>query len=370
MKIAILSPLKTDKAETFVQNHIAHLPFDKVVIYGGNYPNYANEYNMSVAELRLFRFFKKVKRKLNLPVQRLEAYRLEKILKQEKVQVVFAEYLITGAETVAVCKKLQIPIVAIALGYDISMNHILEAYSDKYRQLFQYASAILVVSEHMRHNLIGLGCANEKIHYTPAGPDASFFEVKPHFKSAQIVAVGRFVDKKAPHLTLLAFQKVVLKVPEARLVMAGDGPLLNVCKDLVQALALTDKVDFVGKITPETHRNLLETSTVFVQHSKVAETGDSEGTPVAILEASAAGLPVVSTIHAGIPYVVKDGETGYLVAENDVEAMAEKIIVLLADKNKAIAFGKKGRAYVQSNFTLAHHIAQIAKHLEKAVDNS
>lgn len=369
MKIAVLSPLKTEQAETFVQNHIAHLPFNKVVIYGGNFPNYANGYTMSGAELRLFRFIKRIKSKLNLPVKRLEAYRLEKILKKEKVQVVFAEYLITGAETVAVCQKLQIPMVAIALGYDISVHHILDNYALKYKELFKYASAILVVSEHMQENLNRLGCSNEKIHFTPAGPDASFFEVKPHFRSPQIVAVGRFVDKKAPHLTLLAFKKVAAKIPDAHLVMAGDGPLLNACKDLVQALGLTNKVNFVGRINPIEHRNLLEASTVFVQHSKTAETGDSEGTPVAILEASAAGLPVVSTLHAGIPQVVIDGETGYLVAENDVEAMAESIIALLADKKKAKAFGEKGRAYVQANFTLEHHIEQIANHLKEAAEN-
>lgn len=367
MKIAILTPSKQEETETFIQNHISQLPFEKVVIYGGTFPYLTNHHQPTIAQKRKFKLVQFLKKKLGFKNQKFEAFHLLKILKEEKVELVFAEYLITGAETLEVCKQLNIPIVAIALGYDISMNQIIESYKERYKALFNYAAKILVVSEHMKVNLKALNCPVEKIVFSPAAPDKSFFKVIPFFASKQIAAVGRFVDKKAPHLTILAFHKVLFIVPDAALVMAGDGPLLNACKDLVTALKIENSVHFIGRITPEQHRELLGQSVLFVQHSKVAANGDSEGTPVAILEASAAGLPIVSTFHAGIPKVVLNEQTGFLVAENDTEAMAGKIIQLLENIELAKEFGNKGRQYVKENFTLEKHINVISKCINAAV---
>jgi len=355
MKVAILSPKKYEEAETFIQNHIKNLPFDCVVIYGGSYPYITENHLPTTTSKRVHQ----LKSKLGLTSLSYKESQLERILKEEKVEIVFAEYLFTGAETVEVCKSLNIPIIAIALGYEISMYRMLEKYQEKYKTLFQYAKNILVVSEHMRENIEKLGCDSEKIVYSPAGPASDFFEISPSFSNKQVLAIGRFVDKKAPHLSILAFKKVLEEVPEATLVMAGDGPLLNACKDLVKAFEIENSVNFVGRIDREQHKKLLKESILFVQHSKVAETGDSEGTPVAILEASAAGLPIVSTIHAGIPDVVLEGKTGFLVPENDVDLMAERMIFILKDLAKAKEFGENGRFFVKENFTLKKHIVVI-----------
>ena len=367
MKIAIFTPLKKEEAETFIQNHISNLPFEKVVVYGGNFPhlaaNHLPNYTLRL-QFRILRFFKKL---FGIKIERYETFQLTKILKKEKVDIVFAEYLITGAETLEVLKKMKIPIVAIALGYEISMHHMIERYASKYRELFRYAKNILVVSRHMQINLEKLGCSKEKIIYSPAGPASDFFEINPSFLNNQVLAIGRFVDKKAPHLSILAFKKVVDKIPNAILVMAGDGYLLNACKDLVRVLDIEDSVKFVGRINREQHKLLLKESSLFIQHSKVADDGDSEGTPVAILEASAAGLPIVSTLHAGIPDVVIDGKTGFLVSENNVELMSEKIRYLLNNKEEAIEFGRKGKEFVKDNFSLDTHIKTIEKYINQCV---
>jgi len=360
MKIAILSPVKYEDAETFVQNHIMHLPFEVVVIYGGSFPFIGKNHLPTNKSQRLHR----LKKKIGISKDTYRESRLKEILTIEKIDAVFAEYLITGAEVVNVCKSLKVPLYTIALGYEISNYQIIEKYKTKYRELFQYAEKIFIVSQHMRKNLTLLNCPTEKIIYSPAGPASDFFEIHPSYTKKQVLAVGRFVDKKAPHLSILAFKKVVEQIPDAVLVMAGDGPLLNACKDLGKAIDIEDSVKFVGKIDRDQHKVLLKESTVFIQHSKVADNGDSEGTPVAILEASAAGLPIVSTLHAGIPDVVIDSKTGFLVLENDVDLMAKKIIELLQDKEKAIEFGRNGRKYVRENFSLRKHIETISKLIE------
>ena len=360
MKIAILSPQDSTQAETFIKNHITHLPFDKIVVYGGNFPYLTAVDQPSVWESRFFKIKNKVKRAFGKKIETFRAYHLKKVLKKHGIDLVFAEYLSTGAEVLEVCKSLHIPIVAIGLGYEISQYNIIEQYKSKYKALFQYAKNILVVSNHMKTNLLALECPEDKIVYSPASPSEDFFELIPDFSNQYALAVGRFVDKKAPELTIKAFSKVLQKVPDARLIMAGDGPLLETCETLVSSLGLKDSVIFKGRITKDQHKILLKTSYMFVQHSRIAKNGDSEGTPVAILEASAAGLPVVSTIHAGIPSVVKNEKTGFLVAENNIEAMAEKMIVLFQNKELAKQFGDEGKAFVRANFTLKNHIETIS----------
>jgi len=365
MKIAILSPRKYEEAETFIRNHIDNLPFEKVVIYGGSLPYLSKNHIPTFFQKGRFWVKNYIRKKLGLKLESYHEHCLRKILINEKIDAVFSEYLITGGNAVTVCEKLKIPLHTIALGYEISIYEVMNANKRKYKQLFNYANSIFVVSQHMKKNLLKLGCPSNKIIFTPAGPKKDFFKISPSFNSLQVLAIGRFVDKKAPHLTILAFDKVIEEIPNAKLVMAGDGQLLSACKDLVIALKLKEFVEFIGIITPEKHRELLANSRLFVQHSKIAENGDSEGTPVAILEASAAGLPIVSTVHAGIPNVVINGETGYLVNENDVDQMANKIIELLKDKNKAILFGRKGKEFVENNFSLENHINTLSLNIGK-----
>jgi colanic acid/amylovoran biosynthesis glycosyltransferase len=360
MKIAILSPKKFSQAETFIQNHINYLPFEKIVIYGGDFPYLTDAKRPSVLKSSWFKLVSKVKKMFGRETQIFRAYHLTKILEKHQVELVFAEYLITGAEVLEVCKSLKLPIITIALGYEISQYDIIKKYNSKYKVLFQYSKYILVVSEHMKKNLLALDCPDEKIVYSPASPSQDFFDLKPHFSNLNIVAVGRFVDKKAPQLTIKAFSQVLKEIPEVKLIFAGDGPLLEECKELTSKLNIDGSIVFKGRITIKQHKELLEDAYMFVQHSRIAANGDSEGTPVAILEASAAGLPVISTCHAGISNIVKHNETGFLVEENDVEDMALKMLKLVKNKELASQFGGQGKNYVKANFTLESHIKTIS----------
>lgn len=363
MKIAVLSPSKFEEAPTFIQNHITNLPFEVITIHGGDFPHLTENQNHVNASKPYFKWSNRIRKALKLKPVSFEKYNLTKILKEEKVDFVFAEFLHSGALVVEVCKELKIPLSAIALGYEVSRYAMLETYREKYKSLFQYAKTIFIVSQHMQPVIEKLGCPTTKIVYTPAGAATEFINLTPWFKSNQLLCVGRFVDKKAPHLTILAFKKVLEFNPNAVLVMAGDGPLLKICKDIVKAFKMNNAVCFMGRITQEQHLELIRNSIGFVQHSRIADDGDSEGTPVAILEASAAGLPVVSTIHAGIPNTIINGETGFLVSENDVDTMAEKMLWVLQNITLAQEMGAKGKIFVSENFTLKQHVETITKHL-------
>ena len=370
IKIAILTPNDALNAETFIKNHINHLPFEKVIIYGGNFPYISDATNPDFFKKAIFIFENKLRVFFGLKSKSYKAYCLKHILEKEKVDLVFCEYLVTGAETLETIKGLNLPLIATALGYDISQYKVLEIFKDKYISLFKYATNIVVVSNHMRTNLKVFNCPEEKITYSPASPNKDFFNLKPIFNNQQLLAVGRFVEKKAPLLLIKVFALVSEEIPEAVLVMAGDGPLLLASKKLVHDYKLKDKVIFKGRISSQEHQELLKESCVFVQHSRLATDGDSEGTPVAILEASAAGLPVVSTIHAGIPDVVLHDKTGLLSNEGDIEAMSNNIVSLLKSPQKAAMLGENGKTFVSKNFSLAKHISKLSQLIESSVDKN
>jgi colanic acid/amylovoran biosynthesis glycosyltransferase len=181
----------------------------------------------------------------------------------------------------------------------------------------------------------------------------------PEHAPATFLAVGRFVEKKAPLLTLAAFASVWRRYPDARLRMIGSGKLLEACRDLACGLGIGEAVEFVGTQPNDVVAAEMMRVRGFVQHSLVAADGNSEGMPVAILEAGASGLPVVSTRHAGIPEVVDDGTTGFLVDERDVEGMAERMERLLAEPALAGELGRSARRRIEEHFSIESSIARL-----------
>jgi glycosyltransferase involved in cell wall biosynthesis len=126
---------------------------------------------------------------------------------------------------------------------------------------------------------------------------------------------------------------------------------------LARTWGIESKISFPGAMRHEQSRPLYAQACCFVQHSVTTSGGDVEGTPVAILEAGAAGLPVVSTRHAGIVDEVVHGKTGYLVEERDVVGMKNHLCTLLKDKALCRTLGENARGHIRTNFGLDRHIA-------------
>lgn len=351
--LAIFSPAQNTYSETFIQAH-KKLPFGIKFYYNGYLPTQLEGQKSLIKFSIKERIEKKIKRNFNL-----QQYALLYSLKREKVDCVLAEYGPTACESLEIIKFLSLPLVVHFHGYDASIKTILEKYEEAYKKVFNYARAVIAVSNKMKQALIELGCPAGKIVVSACGPDSDFFNIKPTYSGQQFISLGRFVHKKAPYLTILAFKKVVEKFPGAKLIMVGDGELLGVCKNVSIALNLENNIEFKGVQNPKEIRNLLQESIAFVQHSIIAENGDSEGTPVSVLEAQAAALPVISTFHAGIPDVVANNETGFIVKEGDVEEMANFMIKVLEDKKLAAQLGQAGRERTKKYFSQEKHLKQI-----------
>lgn len=283
---------------------------------------------------------------------------------------VLAEYGTTGAATVEACKLFGIPLIVHFHGCDAHERSILAEYGEKYPRMFAQAAAIIAVSRSMQRQLISLGAPADKVHYNPCGIDCSAFGgAEPGNAPPLFIAVGRFVEKKAPEVTLKAFSQVQRKFPHAELRMIGDGPLFEQCKALASSLGIANAVTFLGAQPHAVVQAEMRQARCFLQHSVEAPSGDCEGTPLGILEAGASGLPVVATRHAGIPDVVIEGETGFLVNEHDIDGMAAHMLRLLEDPMLAARMGQAARTHIITNFSQQQSLDKLWTIVESSINS-
>jgi glycosyltransferase involved in cell wall biosynthesis len=292
----------------------------------------------------------------------MKAFRLSRAV------AVLAEYGPAGVHVSEACRRLGIPLVVHFHGYDASRLDVLQAHLQNYPRLFNQAAAIIAVSRAMQSRIISLGADPLKVHNNPCGVDCEMFSCgDPGSAPPSLLAVGRFVEKKAPHLTLLAFAEARRQCRDARLRMIGTGPLWGPCRDLAIALGLGDSVTFLGAQAHSVVQKEMGHARAFIQHSVESSSGECEGTPVALLEAGASGLPVLSTYHAGIPDVVIHGETGYLVAERDVSGMAEYMVKVLQQSSIAQQLGQAARRRIEARFRMETSIQQLWAIIESCI---
>jgi len=361
------------QSETFVRAHQEHLPFpvDCIGIEAWDKPELHTPEGRLFPRGPLSGFLRKVSHErvreaLNQSFRR----KLTAHLKRGRYDCVLAEYGTTGAVVAASCTSAGVPLVVHFHGFDAHVHSVVEEMREKYTSLFRTSAAIVVVSETMRDALAALGCAEDKLHIVPCGVDVEKFRPAPTHstgleKPFQFFFVGRFVNKKAPVHLLLAF-KECLRTADARLVMAGDGPLLEVAREVATALGISDKVSFPGGVAHDRVQQFLQESNAYVQHSIQAASGDCEGSPVAVVEAAAAGLPVISTRHTGIRQSVVEGDTGFLVDEGAVEEMGQKMASLVRDRGLARRLGAAGREHARRHYSLEVTTSALAVVLRQA----
>jgi len=366
LKILIATPGLNKPMGPFVRNYIEKLPFEKVVLFGGFVPYFY--LNTSLKKQKITRYLFTILSLMNQKrLEKIIKKRFKKILLKEKIDCVVADYLNTGGAVKSICEELNIPIVSNVLGYEINKKDVLDGNEENYSNLANYKSFVIPVAKNMIPKLKNFGFKNEQIIYSPIGASEDFFKIAPAYNAFQFLAIGRFTATKAPQISIKAFSKVLKKFPQAKLVFAGHGELFEDCKQLIEDINIGESIELVGWINQQEQLELLRKSTIFIQHSVTAANGDAEGTPVAIIEASAAGLPVVSTKHSGIVDTIIDGKTGFLVEEYDVDSMAEKMIFLLENQTIIKEFGQSGKEFIRQNFSLNKHLDDVTKTILKAV---
>jgi len=351
--VCIISPNAQAYSETFIRAHIERLPATVKMLYGGWFPTYTEDGSPLLSSHVGPRIVRACARRvLRWPPEYFPTRALARFLVAHAVEVVLAEYGPTGVAVLDACTRADIPLVVHFHGFDAYHRPTLQTHGQAYARLFGTAAAVVAVSRHMERALLSLGARRETLFYNPYGVDTTLFAGgDPAAAEPVFVAVGRFVEKKGPHLVVLAFAEVRKACPKTRMIMVGDGPLLGSTQQLARALDIGDAIEFLGARPHSEVAAIVRDARAFVQHSVVATDGDAEGTPLAVLEAGAVGVPVVATRHGGIPDVVVSGETGLLVDEGDVSAMARCMVQLAADPQLAFRLGSAARERICAEFS-------------------
>ena len=243
------------------------------------------------------------------------------------------------------------PLVTSFRGYDLSL-YLRRFGHAAYRHLMQRGDLFLTCCDLFRTRLIQeLGCDENKVHVHRSGIDVERFAALPHPDTAaspvRILTVGRLVEKKGVETAIRALARIALEHPDVTYTVIGDGPLRGPLQALVRTLGLQDRVSFLGEQTHDEVLRHLAGAALLVAPSITAASGDQEGIPNSLKEAMAAGLPVIATRHAGIPELVEDGVSGFLVPERDVEALAARICELVTHPAQRQAMGRAGQRLVQ-----------------------
>lgn len=365
MNIAIFTPNKNPYSETFIQAHKNLLEGEVFYYYGNTWAGITLEKGNE--KFNKLSVSQKLKLKLSGgSVTQSQQQNLINSIKANKIEVALVEYGHHAHWLLKVLKTANIPFVAHFHGHDATEHRILEN-TKNYGAMFAAASKVVAVSRYMENHLLKLGCPREKLVYNVYGPRPEFAQVAPNFQKQNLLSVGRFTNKKAPYYTLLAFSKIAVDFPEAKLTFAGDGTLFEACRNLGTQMGLESQLRFMGVATAEQLKEEITNARAYVQHSITTDSGDMEGTPLSILEASSAGLPVISTFHAGIPDVIVDGQTGLLCNEHEVDRMAEHMAKILKDKALAKKMGDAGKNHIAEHYSLERHIAELNKILQSAI---
>lgn len=168
-----------------------------------------------------------------------------------------------------------------------------------------------------------------------------------------VLSAGRFVEKKGFEYTLRAFAIVREQFDNVDLRIVGDGKLKARLIRLIDRLRLGESVQLLGSLEINELRAEMEAADIFILPSVTASNNDREGLPVTLLQASAMCLPVISTFHTGIPEGVVNDKSGFLVPEKDVEALADRLELLVRDKTLRRTMGASGREHIRENFDMS-----------------
>jgi glycosyltransferase involved in cell wall biosynthesis len=280
-----------------------------------------------------------------------------------KITHVLCHYGAFAINFMDIWRKIDVPLFVHFHGYDVTFDRRLETdsrkpfFSANYREQIIDLShrATLIANSHFTRNLlIEAGVSKDRIHVKYLGvPVPAEGKVHTKTKDIHILHLGRLVDFKSPDRTIRAFEIAKERGFDGRLILAGDGAMRVTCELLKARSKWKDSIEILGAVTLEQGQELLSQADIFTQHNIQGEISrQSECFGVSVLEAMAAGLPVIGTRNGGVMETVVDGETGILIEPGDVERQAECFLTLARDAKLRQQFGDAGRKRVGENFSM------------------
>ena len=263
-------------------------------------------------------------------------------------------------------------LITIFRGSDISKY--LEKWGyNVYDRLFAEGDFFLTNCEFFRKRAIKLGCDEDKIVILGSGIDCNKFAFTPrHFPAdgkVKIATTGRLVEKKGIEYGIRAMAILAETYPNIEYNIIGDGELREHFQKLITELNVGHIVKLVGWKQQEELIEILDNSHILIAPSVTAADGNQDAPVNTLKEAMAMGLPVIGTLHGGIPELIEDGISGLLVPERDSEAIAQKVSYLLEHPEIWTDMGKAGRDRVEEKYDM-HRLNEQLVDIYKSVLSS
>ena len=288
----------------------------------------------------------------------------EDIIREDDIPLLHAHFGPMGYHALGLKRRLKLPLITSFHGYDASAMFRQAGWQRAFNRLFREGDLFLVVGTQMADRLCSFGCPRAKIRVQHVGIDLDRIPFRAREwpgAGCEVVLLycGRLVEKKGVLDALLAFARVADRWKKLVFRIVGDGPLREVLKKAVQDLRLQSRVVLCGALSHGETLREMQQAHLFILPSAQAPDGDMEGAPVVLMEAQAAGLPVISTRHADIPEVVLEGKTGFLAPEYDTRALAACLETLLSHPDTWADMGRLGRLHVEQHYNIQKEIVHI-----------
>jgi colanic acid/amylovoran biosynthesis glycosyltransferase len=262
-------------------------------------------------------------------------------------------------------ESAKIPLITTFYGQDVSKLGRIPKWRKLYLRLFEYGDLFLAEGNYLKKQLMDLGCPEEKIIVQHLGVNIECYPQKEYHQhdSVVILQIASFREKKGIEYSLQAIAAIKDEFPniEFRIIGSGDSAREDQhIHNLAEQYRINDVVKFLGK---KPHNEIMEeyrNADIFLHPSITAQDGDNEGgSPVSITEASAVGLPVISTTHADIPEVVLSNQSGLLAPERDVSQLCQMLLALIQDPDKRKAMGRCGRLHIEKNYNILTQVSRL-----------
>lgn len=249
-----------------------------------------------------------------------------------------------------------VPMVVSIYGYDATRLLRDPCWIERYRWAADRGAVFVTLAQSMADRLVGLGLPEDRVRLIRLGValDEHPYDPQPAPSEPRFVFIGRLVEKKGAEFVIRAMELLARTHKGPAVVeIIGSGPLEAALRQLADDLRSWERVHFVGSVPFSELFDRLHGATALVQPSVVAADGDSEGAPMVLMHAQAAGVPCITTAHAGNPEVLPPEAQGLVVPERDPAALARAMAAMigLAESDRAALQGK-GLAWIARHYDL------------------
>jgi glycosyltransferase involved in cell wall biosynthesis len=297
------------------------------------------------------------------------------IFKTENFRLIHAHYGQNGLNAIPYAKEFSIPLVVSLYGSDVVPLLKLEPYNNEFAKyfnekenLFENTSLFIAQTPELKELFIESGGPEEKVVVSHCGIELSDFTYcEDKFDDFTIVAKGNLIESCGFKFAIQAFAQIIKKGYRSRLLIVGTGKLLNSLKSLVNKLNISPFVNFMGDIPYSDYLNILKKSHLLISPSIVTSSLYRESVCRIPMEASAMYLPVLATWHGGHHYIIEDDETGYLVPERDVDALTDRLLILIQNPQLCMEMGLSARAKMEFEFNVKKTSQKIERFFSKVI---